>query len=104
MVNYLYKLLNRGNNKLSSKQLEVGLNVFGAGWCAPCKLSKTLLKDQGIKFNELDMDEDSELFEKLNVRGIPTFVFVDDNNNVINTITGGIKPSDITDWYDNNWL
>ena len=89
---------------MSKKQLKAGLNVFGAGWCVPCRLSKTLLKDQGIEFNELDMEEDSELFEKLSVRGIPTFIFVDDNGNVVNSITGGIKPSDITEWYNNHWL
>lgn len=96
MVSYLFKL-NRGKNKLS-KKLEKGLNVFSATWCTPCKMSKALLDAQEVNYQALDMDEDSELFAEFNVRSIPTFVFADDSGNVVNTVIGGIKPSDINEW------
>lgn len=78
--------------------------MFSANWCNPCKMSKALLDNQKVEYQVLDMDEDSSLFEQLNVRSIPTFVFVDSNGDVVNTVIGNIKPTDISEWFENKWL
>lgn len=49
---------------------------FTASWCGPCKLLAKVLEgtDLGVDIEVVDIDENRELCEKYNIRGVPTLV------------------------------
>lgn len=66
---------------------------FSASWCMPCKqLSQTistLSEEQRAKFEEIDVDEcDKSLLSQYGVRSVPTLVVLNDQGNVVRTLTG----------------
>jgi thioredoxin 1 len=58
---------------------------FHAEWCAPCKTMNPILKNIKEKFGEelkiikINIDNNQPLANKLQVRGIPTFILFQDN-------------------------
>lgn len=71
---------------------------FSASWCNPCKqLSKTLEgEDLGCDLIEIDIDQNRELCEKYNIRGVPTLVYVGNGQ----TLVGNNLLSDIKRWIE----
>ena len=69
---------------------------FTASWCNPCKqLAKTLEgEDLGVEIVVVDIDENRELCEKYNIRGVPTLA--DSNNDSI--LVGNSSLEDIKAW------
>ena len=72
---------------------------FWADWCAPCKayapvFDKVAAAVEGVEFEIIDIDEDSETATKYSVRSIPTTVFVKDGE-VVDTIVGGVREADL---------
>jgi glutaredoxin 3 len=60
------------------------LKVYSASWCSACKQVKQFLKQENIDFEEKDIDNDKEAYDKLiklNLRSIP--VVFDDNDNYV---------------------
>lgn len=59
---------------------------FSASWCGPCKMLSTTIA--GIKeqitypIEEIDIDSNTELAQKYNIRGVPTLVLIDDEKEV----------------------
>lgn len=56
-----------------------GILKFHATWCLPCRALQTTLKspelaDLDIKVWEIDTDENPELAEAFNIRGVPTMI------------------------------
>ena len=57
---------------------------FHAKWCGPCKASAPALEDAAREFEgevrivKVDIDEEPALAETYNVRGVPTFIVVQD--------------------------
>lgn len=75
---------------------------FQASWCGPCKaLSMTLLnEDIGVPVEEVDVDSNREMAIQYGVRGVPTMVYVRDDQEVARFT--GVKPLDeIRKWVDN---
>lgn len=65
---------------------------FSATWCIPCKKIKPLYqsfskKYSNIKFYEIDIDEEEQLVNEMNIKSIPTFVFLE-NGKKINEFVG----------------
>lgn len=65
---------------------------FSASWCVPCKKIKPLyqnyIKDyNNIKYYDVDIDEDEKLTNEMNIKSIPTFVFLE-NGKKINELVG----------------
>lgn len=60
--------------------------------CAPCKMVDGLLKHLGFKVDEtmdIAMDEKAfELAQAFGVKSTPTLVLVDENNNLIDSVSG----------------
>lgn len=68
---------------------------FTGSWCSPCKQLAPIMeqvKQHGIKVEEIDVDDQSDLAEKYNIRSIPT-VILDDNGREINRLVG-VKNAD----------
>ena len=70
--------------KLTFKDLvkrdKLTLVDFSASWCGPCKAMGPVLKEVAGKVGEkakivkIDVDENPKLSDKLNIRGVPTFI------------------------------
>ena len=70
---------------------------MSASWCMPCKVyAKTFEavknedKYKDIEFEELDVDENEDLVIEYGVRGVPTTVILDENNNVLTKFSGNV--------------
>jgi thioredoxin 1 len=53
---------------------------FSASWCQPCKMLGKIMEgeDLGVTVKEIDIDEQSELAQSYQIRGVPTLVLVKD--------------------------
>jgi thioredoxin 1 len=64
---------------------------FNASWCGPCRRMKpivTQLRRQGYRLRDIDVDKNQSLAQKYGIRGIPTFVFVQ-NGSEVHRFSGG---------------
>lgn len=64
---------------------------FQASWCSPCKQLAPIMeqvKQHGIKVEEIDVDDQSYLAEKYNIRSVPTVILTDDKGSEINRLIG----------------
>ena len=69
---------------------------FTASWCGPCKMLAKVLEgeDLGVKIEVVDIDENRELCEKYNIRGVPTLINPENNSALV-----GIKTlEEIKEW------
>ena len=59
---------------------------FTAEWCNPCKrvrpIAEELDRDNVIKFQFIDADDNSDLCRKFDIKSIPTFILVEDGKEV----------------------
>ena len=59
---------------------------FTAEWCNPCKRVRPIVEDlnrDGIaKFQLIDADDNIELCKKFEIKAIPTFIFIEDGEEV----------------------
>jgi thioredoxin 1 len=64
---------------------------FTADWCNPCKKVKPIVeeinRDSIVKFQIIDVDSETELVKRFEIRSVPTFILIEDNEEV-NRITG----------------
>lgn len=69
---------------------------FGASWCGPCKMLTKVMSDMEFPYDveEIDIEDNEELVNQYNVRGVPTLVLLNDDGNVILTYIGALdKPT-----------
>jgi len=59
--------------------------LFTTPFCTTCKGVKEFLKNVSLKGSHVDASDDqgSEIAVKYNVQGVPTIVFLDENNNEV---------------------
>ena len=89
-----FKELQTGNNRIFVD--------FYADWCGPCKMMMPVLEkvseelsDTGVTFVKVNADEERELSAEFGVRGIPTFVMLE-NGEVKNRFSGVKGKDDLT--------
>tara|TARA_R110000803_G_scaffold48837_8_gene101590 strand:+ start:22356 stop:22676 length:321 start_codon:yes stop_codon:yes gene_type:complete len=89
-----FKELQTGNNRIFVD--------FYADWCGPCKMMMPVLEkvseelsDTGVTFVKVNADEERELSAEFGVRGIPTFVMIE-NGEVKNRFSGVKGKDDLT--------
>lgn len=61
-----------------------------ADWCNPCKVLETMLKDNNIERESVNIDspDGEDLSLKYNVRAIPTMLVLDESGNLLRKMTG----------------
>ena len=59
---------------------------FTAEWCNPCKqvrpIAEELDRDNVIKFQFIDADDNGDLCRKFDVKSIPTFILIEDGKEI----------------------
>jgi thioredoxin 1 len=65
---------------------------FSASWCGPCKMLAPMMESikptfNGVKFENIDIDENAELAAKYGVRSVPT-VIVEKDGVEVNRFVG----------------
>ena len=64
---------------------------FSASWCQPCKMLTTII-------DNIDIDEQSELAQQYNIRGVPTLILIDDVGNEVKRNVGMITRDKLLEW------
>lgn len=57
---------------------------FQAAWCGPCKSLSMVMKDEdfGMPIKEIDIDEDTAMTVKYQIRGVPTLILLENGKEV----------------------
>lgn len=59
---------------------------FTAEWCNPCKrtrpIAEELDRENVIKFQFIDADDNGDLCRKFEIKAIPTFILIEDNKEI----------------------
>jgi thioredoxin len=59
---------------------------FTAEWCNPCKrvrpIAEELDREGPVKFQIIDADDNPDLCKNFEIRAIPTFILIEDGNEV----------------------
>ena len=81
------------------------LIYFGASWCGPCKLMQPSIKKVAteyknqLKVTEVDVDKQSELVNKYNIRGVPMLIMIKDGQRVA-TKAGVLTGHGLNGWIE----
>ncbi|KAL3695121.1 hypothetical protein R1sor_008772 [Riccia sorocarpa] len=73
---------------------------FYATWCGPCIVLAQELEDLAVEYGDevrflkVDTDEEHELATQMEIRGLPTMVFVSSDTEKLAIRTEGLLPSD----------
>lgn len=75
---------------------------FTAEWCGPCKMMKPVINEvvaeyHDIEYLSVDIDENTETTIDYNVLSIPTFILVDNDDNVLARVTGAMSKQKFLD-------
>jgi thioredoxin 1 len=70
---------------------------FQADWCGPCKALTKVLEQIDTKtlIEVVDIDEKPEVAVEYGIRSVPTLVKLDENNNVIERLSGLKEKSEL---------
>ena len=75
---------------------------FSAGFCLPCQQLKPIFDDviqeiNDIKVVEIDVEEHPDIASNYKVRGIPTVIVTDDNDNILAMKSGMMSKEQLKD-------
>lgn len=76
---------------------------FNAAWCGPCRQMKPIvasLRAEGYHMRDVDVDTHRPLAEKYGIHAVPTFVFVE-NGQEVNRFSGGTSPQSLKSMLSN---
>ena len=71
---------------------------FTATWCGPCRVISPFVEEldknsdiTNVLFLKVDVDESEELCEKFNIEKMPTFIFLNKEQQVCDSMSGANK-------------
>jgi thioredoxin 1 len=74
---------------------------FTADWCNPCKKVRPIVeeinRDSFVKFQIIDVDSEPELVKRFEIRSVPTFILMK-NNQEASRITGAQTKQGLLDF------
>jgi thioredoxin 1 len=75
---------------------------FSATWCGPCKMLARNLEDinTNIPIENIDIDENQDVAIEYGVRGVPTMIMIDENNNQVKRMVGMQSLKDLENWFN----
>lgn len=73
---------------------------FTASWCQPCKGLAMNLEEANLQMpiEVIDIDVQSEIAVEYGIRGVPTLVMMDENNNVVKRLVGSKTVTELKEW------
>ena len=73
---------------------------FTASWCGPCKLLAKNLEeaDISISIEVVDVDVHSDVAVEYGIRGVPTLILLDENDNISKRLVGNKTVSELKEW------
>jgi thioredoxin 1 len=83
------------------------LFYFTADWCGPCRMSSPVVEDiftsvEGIKnlysLERVNVDQEPELASRMGIRGVPTFVILDDQGKERARHVGAMPKAKMLEW------
>lgn len=82
--------------------MSVKILKFATSWCGPCKMMAPVMEqfaaETGADVQNVDADTETDLVAKYNIRGVPTLVFLVDDQ-VVKTLVGYNSKKVIEDTY-----
>jgi thioredoxin 1 len=74
---------------------------FQAAWCGPCQALKMAMagEDVGVEVEDVDVDSNPELAVKYRVRGVPTLIYLRDDQEIGRKVGGGTL-QEVKTWVD----
>jgi thioredoxin 1 len=76
---------------------------FSASWCGPCKMLTKVMESVEFPYTveEVDIEGNEELVAKYGVRGVPTLILLDDNNEVVVVHIGALDKTALEERFIN---
>ena len=71
---------------------------FYADWCGPCRVLTTILNKAQIEYEPINVDNNEELVKKYDIRTIPVFMAVNDDDIEIDRFVGVKSVDAIKQW------
>lgn len=81
------------------------LLMFKASWCGPCKVMYPIVQNvcesKNVELIPIDIDENQQETDKWYIKSVPTFIFIDQEDNEIYRTSGAMSKSEFEILVDN---
>jgi thiol-disulfide isomerase/thioredoxin len=78
---------------------------FTAPWCAPCKgmapMVEKAVQTTGVEFEKIDIEESPELTAKYQIRGVPAFIILSSEGQVLGKKVGSLSLTSLMEFVKN---